>query len=127
MLGGKRGLFPNAWPHADVSRYASADDQTARRKILDRFRFLGRIMGAALCDGFVAPIPIATEFFQLVLGEKLDLVTSASLVEGDGGFMAGLGSVSAAVRGIFFLICCMRNGWVPTNGTSAVHSPSPAT
>jgi hypothetical protein len=28
-------------------------------------------------------------------------VTSASLVEGDGGFMAGLGSVSAAVRGIF--------------------------
>ena len=26
VLGGKRGLFPNAWPHADVSRYASADD-----------------------------------------------------------------------------------------------------
>ena len=44
VLGGNRGLFPNAWPHADVSRYKSREEQAARRKILGRFRFLGRLL-----------------------------------------------------------------------------------
>ena len=31
VLGGNRGLFPNAWPHADVSRYKSREEQAARK------------------------------------------------------------------------------------------------
>ena len=100
VLGGNRGLFPNAWPHADVSRYKSREEQAARRKILGRFRFLGRLLGAALCDGFVAPIPIATEFFELLLGEKPDFVTAASLIEGEAGFISGLATVSSSLRSI---------------------------
>jgi len=36
-----------------------------------RFRFLGRLMGHALRDGFIAPLPLTEEFFSLVLGHSL--------------------------------------------------------
>ncbi|CAE8601169.1 unnamed protein product [Polarella glacialis] len=36
-----------------------------------RFRFLGRLMGQALREGFIVPLPLAEEFFALVLDEKL--------------------------------------------------------
>eukprot|EP00931_Biecheleriopsis_adriatica_P016462 TRINITY_DN12116_c0_g1_i1.p1 TRINITY_DN12116_c0_g1~~TRINITY_DN12116_c0_g1_i1.p1 ORF type:complete len:2177 (+),score=496.16 TRINITY_DN12116_c0_g1_i1:94-6624(+) len=36
-----------------------------------RFRFLGRLMGHALREGFIVPLPLAEEFFSLVLGEAL--------------------------------------------------------
>jgi len=36
-----------------------------------RFRFLGRLMGHALREGFIAPLPLTEEFFALVLGQSL--------------------------------------------------------
>jgi len=36
-----------------------------------RFRFLGRLMGQALREGFIVPLPLTEEFFALVLGESL--------------------------------------------------------
>ena len=100
IVGSERGLFPCSWSRTEMSTQTSDTEQQSRRKILNRFRFLGRLMGTALCDGFVAPLPIATEFFQLLLGEKLDLASASSLVEGDGGFMAGLAQVSKHITHI---------------------------
>ncbi|CAE7195090.1 hecd-1 [Symbiodinium natans] len=42
-----------------------------RDAAVERFRFLGRLMGQALREGFIVPLPLAEEFFALVLGEKL--------------------------------------------------------
>ncbi|CAE7421009.1 hecd-1 [Symbiodinium microadriaticum] len=42
-----------------------------RDAAVERFRFLGRLMGQALREGFIVPLPLADEFFALVLGEKL--------------------------------------------------------
>eukprot|EP00931_Biecheleriopsis_adriatica_P047296 TRINITY_DN27247_c0_g1_i1.p1 TRINITY_DN27247_c0_g1~~TRINITY_DN27247_c0_g1_i1.p1 ORF type:complete len:1914 (+),score=472.63 TRINITY_DN27247_c0_g1_i1:852-5744(+) len=36
-----------------------------------RFRFLGRLMGQALREGFIVPLPLAEEFFALLLKEPL--------------------------------------------------------
>lgn len=42
-----------------------------REAACQRFRFVGRLMGHALRDGFIAPLPLTEEFFSLVLGHSL--------------------------------------------------------
>ncbi|CAJ1358780.1 unnamed protein product [Effrenium voratum] len=42
-----------------------------REAACQRFRFLGRLMGHALRDGFIAPLPLTEDFFALVLGQRL--------------------------------------------------------
>ena len=36
-----------------------------------RFKFLGRVLGHALRDGFIAPLPLTEEVFSLILGQPL--------------------------------------------------------
>eukprot|EP00930_Biecheleria_cincta_P058696 TRINITY_DN4449_c0_g1_i1.p1 TRINITY_DN4449_c0_g1~~TRINITY_DN4449_c0_g1_i1.p1 ORF type:complete len:645 (+),score=117.22 TRINITY_DN4449_c0_g1_i1:315-2249(+) len=42
-----------------------------RTRAVSRFRFLGKLMGQGLREGFIVPLPLADEFFALVLGETL--------------------------------------------------------
>eukprot|EP00435_Cladocopium_sp_Y103_P063070 s429_g24.t1 len=42
-----------------------------RDQVVHRFRFLGRLMGQALREGFIVPLPLADEFFALLLDEPL--------------------------------------------------------
>jgi len=42
-----------------------------RAAAVRRFRFLGRLMGQAFREGFIVPLPLAEEFFALVLGEQM--------------------------------------------------------
>jgi hypothetical protein len=46
-------------------------DGPQKDEVVRRFRFLGRLMGQALREGFIVPLPLAEEFFALVLGEPL--------------------------------------------------------
>jgi hypothetical protein len=43
-------------------------DGPQRLAAVRRFRFLGRLMGQALREGFIVPLPLAEEFFGLMLG-----------------------------------------------------------
>jgi len=56
----RRGLFVRPLPEGP-QRDAAAQ----------RFRFLGRLMGHALREGFIVSLPLTEEFFALVLGESL--------------------------------------------------------
>ena len=58
VLANPNGLFPA--PAAVVS--------TA---VLDRFRFLGRLMAKAFMDGYVVPLPLSPAFFALLRGDHL--------------------------------------------------------
>ena len=53
---------------------------------------IGRIMGSALRDGFIFPLPLSTEIFSLLKGEDLQNSPRPPmhLVEGANGYMAGL-------------------------------------
>jgi len=42
-----------------------------REEAVRRFRFLGRLLGQALREGFIVPLPLAEEFFALVLGQPV--------------------------------------------------------
>eukprot|EP00913_Durusdinium_trenchii_P029026 g27215.t1 len=42
-----------------------------RDRVVHRFRFLGRLMGQALREGFIVPLPLADDFFALLLEEPL--------------------------------------------------------
>jgi hypothetical protein len=46
-------------------------DGPQKEEVVRRFRFLGRLMGQALREGFIVPLPLAEDFFSLVLGEPL--------------------------------------------------------
>lgn len=46
-------------------------DGPLREAACQRFRFLGRLMGYALREGFIVPLPLGEEFFSLLLGEPL--------------------------------------------------------
>jgi len=46
-------------------------DGPQKDEAVRRFRFLGRLMGQALREGFIVPLPLAEESFSLLLGEKL--------------------------------------------------------
>eukprot|EP00930_Biecheleria_cincta_P058698 TRINITY_DN4449_c0_g2_i1.p1 TRINITY_DN4449_c0_g2~~TRINITY_DN4449_c0_g2_i1.p1 ORF type:complete len:2425 (+),score=436.97 TRINITY_DN4449_c0_g2_i1:100-7374(+) len=46
-------------------------DGPEREQAIHRFRLLGRVMGQGLREGFIVPLPLADEFFALVLGESL--------------------------------------------------------
>jgi len=48
-----------------------AEGGPIRDEVVRRFRFLGRLMGQALREGFIVPLPLAEDFFALVLGESL--------------------------------------------------------
>jgi len=45
-------------------------DGRQREEAARRFRFLGRLMAQALREGFIVPLPLAEEFFALILGES---------------------------------------------------------
>jgi len=70
-----------------------------------RFRFLGRLMGQALREGFIVPLPLTEEFFALVLGEPLGVTalprpgggTSGELVGALADFAADLTAGEAAL------------------------------
>merc|ERR1719188_2507741 len=62
-------------------------DEPQREEVVRRFRFLGRLMGQALREGFIAPLPLAEEVFSLVLGEKL---SAANLPRPGSGFTGEL-------------------------------------
>lgn len=40
-------------------------------RVLDRFRFLGRVMGMALREGYFVPLPLTEDFFKLLKGERM--------------------------------------------------------
>merc|ERR1711871_73402 len=65
--GNRYGLFPASWPPKNSVTYSHKQLQE-RRRVLQRFRFLGRLMGTALRDGFICPLPLSVEFFDCVLG-----------------------------------------------------------
>jgi E3 ubiquitin-protein ligase TRIP12 len=56
-----------------------------REEAVRRFRFLGRLMGQALREGFIVPLPVAEEVFALILGRSVD----ASSFPRPGSGMAG--------------------------------------
>mmetsp|Transcript_72963 Transcript_72963/g.134785 ORF Transcript_72963/g.134785 Transcript_72963/m.134785 type:complete len:355 (+) Transcript_72963:1-1065(+) len=60
-----------------------------RDKAVRRFRFLGRLMGQALREGFIVPLPLAEEFFALVLGEKLTPANFPHPGSGSAGELCG--------------------------------------
>jgi len=58
------------------------------RKVLRRFRFLGRLMAKALLDGWNVPIPLSPEFFMLLQQRQQYKssplpISTLSLIEGD--------------------------------------------
>ena len=54
-----------------------------------RFKFLGRLMGHALRDGFIAPLPLTEEFFSLILGHPLSAKNLPMPGAGLGGELLG--------------------------------------
>jgi len=61
-----------------------------------RFRFLGRLMGQALREGFIVPLPLAEDFFALVLGEPLGATSLPQPGSGSAGELLGaLGGFAA--------------------------------
>jgi len=56
----RRGLVARALP-----------DGPQRALAVRRFRFLGRLMGQALREGFIVPLPLAEDFFAMMLGESM--------------------------------------------------------
>jgi E3 ubiquitin-protein ligase TRIP12 len=56
-----------------------------RNEAARRFHFLGRLMGQALREGFIVPLPLAEEVFALILGRKV----GASSFPRPGSGMAG--------------------------------------
>jgi len=72
FLLSRRGLLTRPLP-ADFSCWPAVES---------RFRFLGRLMGKALREGFLTPLPLTSDFFKLVQGVPLD--KSALPRTGDG-------------------------------------------
>jgi len=60
-----------------------------RDEAVRRFRFLGRLMGQGLREGFIVPLPLAEEFFALVLGEPLNASSLPRAGAGCAGELAG--------------------------------------
>lgn len=61
-----------------------------RDEAVRRFRFLGRLMGQALREGFICPLPLAEEFFALVLGEPLGPANFPRPGNGSAGELCGV-------------------------------------
>jgi len=77
------------------------EEGAQREAAVGRFRFLGRLMGQALREGFIVPLPLAEDFFRLVL--SVGCLGPASFpVPGDGsagelcGVLASFASELAA-------------------------------
>jgi len=64
-------------------------DGPQRDEAVRRFRFLGRLMGQALREGFIAPLPLAEEVFALVLGERLGVLNLPRPGSGSTGELVG--------------------------------------
>jgi len=71
-------------------------DGPQRNEAVRRFRFLGRLMGQALREGFIAPLPLAEDFFALVLGERLGPANFPHPGNGSAGELCGILSDFAA-------------------------------
>jgi E3 ubiquitin-protein ligase HECTD1 len=75
----RRGLMARALPEG-----------TQRAAAVKRFRFLGRLMGQALREGFIVPIPLAEDFFSLMLGEQLGPANFPHPGSGSAGELCGV-------------------------------------
>ena len=96
MLVNKYGLMPKPLPPKSTDDTKMAK---MRSQVLERFKFLGRLMGKAHLDGYIVPLPLTTEFFSLVKGEVLP-ASSIKLIEGKDGFMSGLLNVVKAMKNL---------------------------
>jgi len=65
-------------------------DGPQRQASVRRFRFLGRLMGQALREGFIAPLPLAEDFFGLMLGEQLGPANFPHPGSGSAGELCGV-------------------------------------
>jgi len=65
-------------------------DGPQREEAVRRFRFLGRLMGQALREGFIVPLPLAEEAFALVLGEPLGAASFPRPGSGSSGELCGV-------------------------------------
>jgi E3 ubiquitin-protein ligase TRIP12 len=65
-------------------------DGPQRLAAVRRFRFLGRLMGQALREGFIVPLPLAEEFFGLMLGEQLGPANFPHPGSGSAGELCGV-------------------------------------
>jgi hypothetical protein len=74
----RRGLVIRALPEGQQ-----------RAQAVRRFRFLGRLMGQALREGFICPLPLAEEFFALMLGEQLGPANFPHPGSGSAGELVG--------------------------------------
>lgn len=55
-----------------------------------RFGFLGRLLGKALREGFIVPLPLAEEFFALVLGQTVHTASFPRPGSGMAGELCGI-------------------------------------
>jgi len=65
-------------------------DGPQRQATVRRFRFLGRLMGQALREGLICPLPLAEEFFALMLGEQLGPANFPRPGSGSAGEVVGV-------------------------------------
>jgi len=65
-------------------------DGPQREAAVRRLRFLGRLMGQALREGFIVPLPLAEDFFALVLGEPLGAASFPRPGSGSTGELCGI-------------------------------------
>ena len=102
-LSNKYGLIPKPFPQFQSAlngrreNDVSASVEDLRLAVLKRFKFLGCVMAKALLDSCIVPLPLTTEFFALVRGDKLP-PNAIKIVEGDHGYMSGLLKVVHAME-----------------------------
>mmetsp|Transcript_35991 Transcript_35991/g.113876 ORF Transcript_35991/g.113876 Transcript_35991/m.113876 type:complete len:398 (+) Transcript_35991:3-1196(+) len=84
-------------PHGLFPRPLSAEQAVSSegKKVVERFRLLGRVMAKALQDGRMMDLPLAPAFYRLALGLPLDLHDVRSF---DPDLGANLAEMEATVR-----------------------------
>lgn len=64
-------------------------DGLQKDEAVRRFRFLGRLMGQALREGFIVPLPLAEDFFAAVIGEHVGAASFPRPGSGSTGELCG--------------------------------------
>ena len=94
----RRGLYVRPLPSRQKSVQPGAfagkpETLNTDVRVLQRFKFLGRIFGKSLREGFICPVPLSEEFFALVQGH-------GHSTNGHGNGNGVLQSMSGTRRGI---------------------------
>jgi len=84
-------LFPRPLPPSMPQEHVDA--------VLERFRFLGRLMAKACRDSFIVPLPLSTQFLHLVKGGTLSYFAFPS-PGSTGGVASGYASLSSVLAAI---------------------------